>query len=337
MPITHEQENPSAPNNLTQMSDLIKFFRLAEHEISNECTRLGSYFYDCSSAYGSTDYAGLTKYILATTSRVGGHFIGQILAALGVGQPHEFFSNYHLQKYVTESTSGKDKTTLTEYWNSLFAESYKEQGPNGSFGVKVPFNFLLPFIKHGNFPFGFKKWKWIYLYRRDVVAQGLSLYIAEKASSWNSFEGQERINNLRISDCDINKALNAVQIIINERLRWELFFSLFEIPRLDIAYEDMLEDVVREASNIRQSLGLKNNSLKFKEIDPLMKQESPIYGELREKIINELLGKLPDEYSDSLELSTQNRQILDLQSKLALQSAENAKLKFRLIKLGHKV
>jgi LPS sulfotransferase NodH len=330
-------ENTKNPNNLVKIEDLIKFLRLAEHEVSEECARLQTYFNDYAAAYSSSDHAGLTRYVLATTSRVGGHFIGQILGALGVGQPHEFFSNYHLEKYATESTLEKGKLSLAEYWFNLFSEAYKEHGPNGSFGVKVPFNFLLPFIKNGNFPFGFKKWNWIYLYRRDVIAQGLSLYIAEKARSWNSFEGQERINNLRISDCNIHQALNAIQIIVNERLRWELFFSLFGIPHLALAYEDMLEDVVRESSKIRQFLGLNNNSLKFKEIDPLMKQEAPIYGELREKITKELLGNFTFEHNDLLESCAKNREILELQSKLALQSAENAKLKFRLVKLGQEI
>jgi LPS sulfotransferase NodH len=295
---------------------------------------LGSYFKDYCSAYGSSEYDGLSRYILATTSRVGGHFIGQILASTGMGQPHEFLSDYHLSTYLSKSADHKDSETIDNYWNSLFSETYREQGANGSFGIKLPFSFILPFIKHGNFPFGFKNWKWIYIYRRDVISQGISLYIAEKASSWNSFEGQEKINNLRIEDCDIDKVLNAIQIIINERYRWDLFFSLFGIPHLDIAYEDMLEDVLGETAKIRQFIGLKNHNLNFKNLDLLMKQEAPIYLELREKIINVTLGNLPIKTADLFEISEEKRQILELQSMLALMSAENAKLKNSLLKLG---
>ena len=272
------------------LGKLLQAFRLSANEIDEELSRLAGFLSDIEKPYDSNEGRHLIRYALATTSRVGGHFLGQILWGLGGAQPHEFLSSYHLNEVRARNGASLSKNSLQHYWEEIFASQGSSLGATSTFGIKLAFNILFSFLQHGNFPFGFRSWKWIYLYRKDVVAQGISLYVAQKVDSWNSFNGQDRIERLRIEDCDVDDALNSIQIVINERMRWELFFSLFQISPLYVAYEDVVQNALNQANVVREFLGLGNNALSFREVTLLSKQEAPIYHQIRAAISDKLLS-----------------------------------------------
>jgi LPS sulfotransferase NodH len=226
----------------------------------------------------------LPKYVLATTSRVGGHVMSQVMRCLGSGNPHEYFSDYHLNMFINQHPEAKP--LLSDYWAYLFRQSSSEVGGDGVFGLKITLSNLFPYIYYMNFPYGFKAWKWIYLYRKDVIAQAISLYIAEITNSWNYFERQDEIEKIKISQFDLNILMDRINVVLIERDRWEIFFSILKISPKRIAYEDIEYDVLFAAQQAREFLGLRGSSIRIKswndiQTQQLKKQSSSIYSELR--------------------------------------------------------
>jgi LPS sulfotransferase NodH len=266
-------------------SQLASFLRYAPEELKDERERYVGCGFRSLTHYESDAHLGLEKYVLATTARVGGHWLGQILFGLGCDQPHEWLSDYHLRKFAEANREdGAHGANLNSYWAHLFSEAKASNARKHSFGIKINLLSLLPLLTANAFPGGLKDWKWIYLYREDVIAQGISLYVAQKCNAWNWFEGQERINDLKDHECNLDELLNAVQIVANERLRWDLFFALFGITPLRVSYEDLMRDALMPARRVIKHLDFRNEDLVFRDFVPLVKQETPVYTELRGKI-----------------------------------------------------
>jgi LPS sulfotransferase NodH len=269
--------------------------RYSASELKEEYRRYGRFFSDLTNGCHVPRYEGVTKYVLASSARVGGHWLGQILHGLGCGQPEEFLSDYHLTQYVGSKSGHKPiGLGISDYWQMLFTAAVEKSLGRATVGIKVNLLNLLPLLENNAFPFGLRNWKWVYLYREDVIEQAISLYVARTTDSWNSFQGQDRISNLKEADCDLQAVIDQIHYICAERSRWDLFFSAFRIDALRISYENLQRDVLEQAVLVRRHLELQNSDLAFRSFAPLKKQKAPIYLRLRERV-EEAIGIRPDQ------------------------------------------
>lgn len=196
------------------------------------------------------------RYVLATTSRVGGHFLSQLLTGLGAGEPLEYFGSFEHGRLT-----GGAPIDWSEYIDTL----YRHRSTNGVFGVKMGFLNLVPFLVHKSWHGQFADWRWVYLQRDDVLAQAASMVKATQTGEWSFAEN-------KCGRYDPMQLWEAVRFLMRDRMRWDLFFSIFGIQPLRVTYEEIDRDVVAAADRVRLYLGLDNRHLSLNGIDMMKKQ-----------------------------------------------------------------
>lgn len=204
----------------------------------------------------SSDETPPIRYVVATTSRVGGHFLSQLLKGLGAGDPLEYFGSFE---------HGRLTGGVPMNWSEYIDTLYRHRSVNGVFGVKMSFLNLVPFLVHKSWHGQFADWKWVYLQRDDVLAQAASLVKAEQTGEW-SYAGNKD------GTYDPPQMWAAVRLLMRDRMRWDLFFSIFGIQALRVTYEEIDRDVVAVANRVRLYLGLNNSHLSLNGIDFMRKQ-----------------------------------------------------------------
>lgn len=78
--------------------------------------------------------------------------------------------------------------------------------------------------------------KWVYLTRRDKVAQAISLVKAIQTGSWASVEAPQRAE----VEYDFFELLARLQAILTEELLWDHYFESRNLPVLRLTYEDFI-------------------------------------------------------------------------------------------------
>jgi len=194
-------------------------------------------------------------YFVATDRRTGGTLLCTALHATGVaGYPREDLAHW------TEGLRGRSwrYPTLDEY---LLAQWQQSASPRGVYGLRLMFDhFTALCAAHGSpdWPQGWLQRVrlplWIFLRRRDRLAQAISLYRAERSGLWWDV-GEPKIgvapvpyDRAAIEDC-------------HERLEssdraWQAFFAEHELRPLEIFYEDLAVDLEGQVRAILDRLGV---------------------------------------------------------------------------------
>jgi len=172
----------------------------------------------------------LSGYVICTVARSGGNYFCQILGSTNaLGYPLEYFN-----------VAGWRRQGIPDY-----PERFEDQidwilthgaTPNGVYGVKVvPYEFdekgKFPWIEH------LPNLKFIYLWRRDALAQAISLSRAIQTGRWHTFQAAQRTahyDRLAIADC--------LRRTLQDDARWRLFFARNGIEPLHVIYESILDD-----------------------------------------------------------------------------------------------
>lgn len=179
-------------------------------------------------------------YVVAVTARSGSTMLCSALRRIPeLGQPEEYLNARGALQQFHREFRGRD---LAEYLESVC----RSRCPAGTLGIKtayLDFRFLAesrlgPHLADcANF---------IYLTRRDIYAQAVSLWAARKTAMWHSSDG-----SLSPVDADMYKLeelLPELHRLLRERVQWESFFSMAAITPLRLVYEDFcaagLSDVV---------------------------------------------------------------------------------------------
>ena len=155
------------------------------------------------------------KLFLAMTSRTGGMLLSEALVPFGllVG---EYFSLGHVRQF-------RDQRGASDY-GELCARHVAEYAPHGGFGVRGNLQMMAPLFLAGEFPHAIPKWKFVYLTRRNLVRQAISLVIAEKSGAWTSRTTAKH----QVVDADYSAAEIAREMrgITRLQARLELFFAI---------------------------------------------------------------------------------------------------------------
>lgn len=177
---------------------------------------------------------------IACTSRSGSNLLVEYLTQVGdFGTPGEHFNSFEigLLRQNLHLNGG-----LTEYLGALVGES----GANGTFAWKGSAYRLILLAHFGLLP-NTRAWPWIFLTRENVLAQAVSLAIAEQTNIWQLRDGLEvsprqfSYDRIRIQD--------AIEAIASDNARWETFFALAGITPLRLTYE-RLASVPEECVNL---------------------------------------------------------------------------------------
>jgi LPS sulfotransferase NodH len=124
--------------------------------------------------------------------------------------------------------------TFEEYVERVLIES-TDRG--GTFSVKGDFVQLFPALSTQAFKAIWQDVSFVYLYRRDVVAQAVSLARAHVHGIWNSSGSFS--SAFELSEEDI---ANWASMIVSTEAAWSLWFSINNIEPIRLAYEDYVEN-----------------------------------------------------------------------------------------------
>ncbi len=191
------------------------------------------------------------NYILCFTARSGSTMTMSLFEKTHLlGNPSEFINPRGvMQKYLSKYPA----SNIFEYFDLLRRDQVSN---NGIFGIKSSFPDLEPLIKSGLIGKLLNPVKFIYLTRRDIILQAISLYILQKSGRGYGHAVKSRPVQTSVEiEYNEEQILKRVDRLIQQKLQWERFFSLYSVEPLRITYEDILEDANKIVQSILAFMG----------------------------------------------------------------------------------
>ena len=124
-------------------------------------------------------------YIIYFTPRSGSSYLADLMTQTkSLGMLEEFFNPRLMDLALhSMSTSGYIGKTIIDYLNWLMQ---RLSSANGTFGFKVDYFDFQPLITSGLDKLLFGGFKSIFLYRKNILKQAVSLYVATETSLWHT-------------------------------------------------------------------------------------------------------------------------------------------------------
>ena len=201
-------------------------------------------------------------YAICTTARSGSNLLCDLLnSSKMMGNPKEILNvDSMLRPFCERHHLFQDDSqiAMNDYLN--FAID-KLSSKNNTFGMKVLFDQLEPFLDLQAVRQLLQTSQLIWLVRRDVVAQAVSMYIARVTNEWtamNETENQERENKNRRTEVqyDREKIGQFVKYLTQQNFNWLNFFAINQVDYLQVYYEDLLINPDLVCQNICKFCGV---------------------------------------------------------------------------------
>jgi trehalose 2-sulfotransferase len=185
--------------------------------------------------------------MIAMTPRTGStHLCAALQAAGDVGRPSEIFNP---RGYVEHEKQLRSATLFSEY-----VRSFNEE-PSPLFAFKVCWIDFKPFASHWRAIF--PRMRVIYLDRKDVIAQAVSMFRAETSGLWHQ-RAEETDQPIQGLDDKFDLAL-ICEIMANlerEKRDWEQFFATEAITPIRVFYEAFAQDTSQTLQFISKQMRL---------------------------------------------------------------------------------
>ena len=228
--------------------------------------------YGIFSAYGAgfdqPEYSGERKnYIICYAPRTGSWLLCDLLRASGVmGVPAEYFNMVQGARQMAQRL-GLTTTEAIPFHEYVKALIQHRTTPNGVFGVKIEVKQLNPLIRARAIPEYFPDAKYIYLSRKDRIAQGVSFEIAHQTRQWHaSSTSQDAV-------FDETKLMNSIGVVTGIADAWEEYFSANNIEPYRTDYESLTADPHPICMEICRLVGVETDHV-FRIADADFKKQS---------------------------------------------------------------
>jgi trehalose 2-sulfotransferase len=203
------------------------------------------------------------RYLLCSTPRCGSNMISQILHDTGVaGDPLEYLNVRYMAGYVRSRGGPERSLELGSYVRDL---ETRRSSPNGVFGLKMHFEHLVHCWKdrsaeRARFLAGFDKI--VLLWRRDKIAQAVSLHKARVTQIWSSidrdFLDQDDPRRSRKAPFDAVQIAKALADLVEQETGWRRLLQAQRRSFLELCYEDLVADPIGQAASLLEGLGLRD-------------------------------------------------------------------------------
>lgn len=188
------------------------------------------------------------NYLICSTQRSGSSFLCHLLKGTGIlGKPTELFG----KKGACEKVASKHGIKGNAADVARFVEKKWRSHPTGVFGLKMHYHQYMSFLEQEELSGIIGNFDYIYIDRKDVVAQAVSLYRARRTGAWSS---QHESNKDFLYDYDGIK--DALYFLCKEKALWESFFASIDQKPLRIMYEDLEHDPDSEINRVVEFLGV---------------------------------------------------------------------------------
>lgn len=205
-----------------------------------------------------------SSYIICTLPRSGSNLMMFTFRKQGLGHPHEYFNQNRVDvfHYVVHHTDSLDLTdwtpgflnksaTLSEYTQAL---TQNRCSSNGVFGSKL-------FANDVNY--SQENWmvlkkalpedtKYIYLQRKDLIAQSISMYFAAVTNVW--FEKKETSEETLV-EYSFEKILPFFEDLKKGYVFWEKMFSQPSPNAMIVRYADLAQNYKETIRSVNTFMG----------------------------------------------------------------------------------
>lgn len=207
-------------------------------------------------------------YIIAITPRSGSSYLCDLIKQTHMlGSPDEFLN----QKFIPSILKKVPATNADDYLKNIFK---KFQSENGVSGLKVSWFQFNNFYNTLKEPAVFKQFKFIYLMRRDLYLQSVSLYKATESGVFHTNVEHGEEAKLKLNNLEYNyvKLEEWYKHIIAQESGWRHFFLSSNIIPLCITYEEIEENIDEAINRIFNYLNIKSETLSINSIESVFKK-----------------------------------------------------------------
>jgi len=229
-------------------------------------------------------------YGIFITPRSGSTFLTHAIRDTGVlGVPDEWFNHGSIAPLVARL--GVDN--VADY---IFSIRRTLQTPNGVFGFQISwpqFAFLRQLVDVRQ-TFG-PELKWLFLRRKNIVAQGVSLVIANQTGVFHSYQltsgsGDDFANQVAY---DADQLAATIRMIHNQELAIRRYFAEQDVRPIALFYEQIVAEPWSALTAMRASLGVVEQP-RAGSSNPLRKLATSLNTELEQRFRRDHAGFLAE-------------------------------------------
>lgn len=179
-------------------------------------------------------------YVIAATPRSGSSLLSDLLRATGLlGVPLEYLNQVDLPVLLARfgGATADGRIDFSRYLAGLVRH---RTSPNGRFGLKVHFRQIQPHLGDPALARLLRAASWLWIRRRDTIAQAISLAIAQATATWSIRRDEER--RAAPAPFDGAQFTRETRGLAIQDMGWRLFFRANGIAPLEVWYEDLVAD-----------------------------------------------------------------------------------------------
>jgi trehalose 2-sulfotransferase len=254
---------------------------LIDYPISNHEKEIITYFNE-ENVLNTKEYQkNQFNIFICFTNRCGSNFLADVLASTNFF-PHagEFFNWDTVIRY----SQNKQLHSFDDYCLNLIEHTQK----NKFFISKIGWQQLILLSKFGQIPNIFDSPKFIWIRRKDILSQAVSLSIANQTKKWASFQAETGIN----PEYRKNEILTIIKGFNEENLMFTNYFNLFNASVLEIVYEDFCDNLEPHVKKIFKFADQKFHSPNLDKIHVKIQRD-----EINEEFKTKFLTDIKEEFS----------------------------------------
>jgi trehalose 2-sulfotransferase len=227
-----------------------------------------------------------SRFLIAITPRSGSSYLCDVMTKIKLfGVPGEMIN----QQFIPEIIKKIPGRTAEEYIRNVIRCRKTKNGISGLKASWFQFRGFTETMDDHSYMSGFK---YIYLTRRDLAAQAISLYKATETSVFhtNVQHSEEAITKLRSLEYDYEKIKEWYVHIDRQEKGWQKYFFKNRIFPLCITYEEIDDNVFGVIKRIATFVGVDPNNVR-------MPEESSVFERIRDQRNVEWAHRFSLEYS----------------------------------------
>lgn len=178
-------------------------------------------------------------YVICTTPRSGSNLLCDLLSSSGVmGKSREFLNPTGSILPISKKANLIDRESRININDYIQYIINNFSSANNCFGIKVFFEQIKPLVQLKEIQQFLQQCKYVWLVRQDIIAQAVSMYIADETDTWKSFVKEKKSRNL--VEYNEEKIARWVERLKKQNLNWADFFLVNRIEYLKVTYEDIV-------------------------------------------------------------------------------------------------
>lgn len=196
--------------------------------------------------------------IICSAPRTGSYELCRLLAAAGVGVPHEYFNSSYASRLARRWAVSGDplaEENLGRYLELL----RKRRSQNGVFATKLQFRHFDAVLRNRHGAALFENACVVHLYRVDTATQFASLRAALESGTWDFSKRQTTAPLARDkagSEAFVRQALTEMDWLLSEDKGFRRLFVLLGLHPICVASEDFFKSPGKFAHGIAAALGV---------------------------------------------------------------------------------